>query len=100
MIVLPNGQQHWPSFPRIRYTGVAPISQIRLIQRTLHRIDAIFTAERPLTSGENRGMVAAIQESLGYPFEVELIAVDEMPRQANMKFEDIISEVAAGSAPR
>ena len=99
MIVLPDGQQHWPSFPRIRYTGVAPISQIRLIQRTLHRVDAIFTAERPLTSGEHLGMVAAIQESLGYPFEVELIAVDEMPRQANMKFEDIISEVAAGNTP-
>ena len=94
MIVLPDGRRHWPSFPRIRYTGIAPVKQIRIVQRSLSDIDAIYTAERPLTPSETQGMVGAIQEALGFPFKVMLQAVDEMPRQANMKFEDIISEVA------
>lgn len=94
MIVLPDGRRHWPSFPAIRYTGIAPICQLRIVQRTLHRVEAVYTSERPLSGEETQGMVRAIQESLGYPFEVETLRVDEMPRPANMKFEDIVSEVA------
>ena len=98
IIVLPDGRKYWPSFPRIRYSGIAPICQIRLIQRTLAKVEAIYTAERPLSAEERQGMVGAIQESLGFPFQVDLIAVDTMPRQANMKFEDIISDLAGGES--
>lgn len=94
MIMLPDGRRHWPSFPVIRYSGIAPICQIRIIQRTLTRIEAIYTAERPLSAGEKQGMVKAIQEALGYPFEVDMLMVEDIPRPANMKIEDIVSDVA------
>jgi len=93
MIVLPDGRRHWPSFPKIRYSGIAPISQIRIIQRTLTDVEAIFTSDRPLSSGEENGVVKAIQDALDYPFKVKLVHVEEMPRQENMKFEDIVSEI-------
>lgn len=94
MVVLPDGRSHWPSFPVIRYSGIAPICQIRIIQRTLTKVEAVYTAERPLSSEETQGMVKAIQEALGYPFQVETFRVDDIPRPANMKFEDIVSDVA------
>lgn len=94
MVVLPDGRRHWPSFPAIRYTGIAPICQIRIVQRTLHEVEAVYTSERPLSGEETQGMVRAIQESLGYPFAVETRRVEEIPRPPNMKFEDIVSDVA------
>lgn len=94
MVVLPDGRCHWPSFPVIRYSGIAPICQIRIVQRTLTTVEAVYTSERPLSSEETQGMVKAIQEALGYPFQVETFMVDVIPRPANMKFEDIVSDVA------
>ena len=49
--------------------------------------------ERALTLEEERGMIAAIHEALGYPFKVILRPMGEIPLPASMKFEDFKCEL-------
>jgi phenylacetate-coenzyme A ligase PaaK-like adenylate-forming protein len=49
--------------------------------------------ERALTDVEVRNLITAFQESLGYPFEMEVRQVAEIPRSASYKFEDFVSEI-------
>jgi hypothetical protein len=94
MLTLPDGRRFWPSTPYIRTTGVAPIRQLQIIQRTRDTLEAVFVAERTVTADEERGMIAAIHDALGYPFNVVLRPVAEIARPASMKFEDFKCEIA------
>lgn len=95
MLVRPDGRRYWPSSPYIRYAGVAPIRQLQIVQHTRESIEARFVAERALRADEERNMIAAIHDALGYPFAVTLSPVSEIPRTPSMKFEDFVSRVAA-----
>lgn len=95
MLTLPDGTRYWPSTPVIRYSGIAPIQQLQMIQRTRRGVEARFVAERPLHAAEESAMVAAIHDALGFPFEVTLRQVDAIERSPSMKFEDFLSLVAA-----
>lgn len=93
MLVLPDGRRYWPSTPVIRYSGIAPIQQLQIIQHTRVAVEARFVAERVLRPDEERAMIAAIHEALGFPFTVTLTPVTEILRPPSMKYEDIISLV-------
>jgi phenylacetate-CoA ligase len=93
MFVLPDGTRYWPSTPRIRYAGVAPIRQIQIIQHTRDAVEALFVAERALAADEEHNMVLAIQEGLGHPFTVTLSPVAEIPRAPSMKHEDFVCRI-------
>lgn len=91
MLVLPDGTRHWPSFPAEDWTGIAPIRQIQLVQRSLRHIEAVLAIAQPLTPEQQERFIRALQESLGYPFEIELRHVQKIERSANFKYEDFIS---------
>ncbi len=99
MLVLPDGQRFWPSTPAIRYAGIAPIQQLQIVQHVRGAVEARFVAERVLLPDEERAMVTAIHEALGFPFAVTLTPVAEIPRSSSMKFEDIVSLVVADDEP-
>jgi hypothetical protein len=99
MLVLPDGQRFWPSTPAIRYAGIAPIQQLQIVQHVRGAVEARFVAERVLLPDEERAMVTAIHEALGFPFGVTLTPVAEIPRSSSMKFEDIVSLVVADDEP-
>ena len=94
MLVLPDGRRYWPSFPIMRFAD-ASIRQLQIIQRTPETIEARFVAERPLQANEERTLISAIQDALGFAFAVTLQPVAEISRTPGMKFEDIISLVSA-----
>lgn len=95
MLVLPDGRRYWPSTPIIRYAGIAPIQQLQIVQHTRESVEARFVAARALHADEERNMIAAIQEGLDYPFSVTLTQMAEIQRSPSMKYEDIVSHVAA-----
>lgn len=95
MVTLPGGRQHWPSFPSEAWLGIAPIRQIQLVQRTVEQIEARLVLPRDLTADEETRLVAALQECLGHPFRIALNRVEQIPRAANFKYEDFVSEVPA-----
>lgn len=95
MLVLPDGRRYWPSTPVIRYSGIAPIQQLQIIQYARGAVEARFVAERVLRPDEERAMITAIHEALDFPFAVTLTQVAEIPRSPSMKYEDIISMISA-----
>ncbi|MBI3096415.1 MAG: phenylacetate--CoA ligase family protein [Rhodocyclales bacterium] len=94
MLTLPDGRRYWPSFPEMRYAA-ASIRQLQIIQHTRGMVEARFVAERGLQAEEERALIAAIRDALGYPFAVTLTPVAEIRRPPSMKYEDIVSLVAA-----
>ncbi|MDZ4254563.1 MAG: hypothetical protein U1A72_18490 [Sulfuritalea sp.] len=94
MLALPDGRRYWPSFPVMHYAD-ASIRQLQIIQHTREMVEARFVAERGLQPEEERALIAAIQDALGFPFAVTLTPVAEIGRSSGMKYEDIVSLVAA-----
>ena len=93
MLLLPDGRRHFPTFPGLRYGGIAPVRQIQIVQKTLDTLEVRYAPDRPLTGDEERAMIARIQDVMGYPFTVVLRVVDHIPRSPRQKFEDFVSEV-------
>ena len=93
MLTLPDGTQHWPSFPAELWAAVAPVRQFRLIQKSVDGIEAQFVADDDLGLAQRDQLIGLLQQSLGYPFNIELARVDAIGRSANYKFEDFISEL-------
>ena len=93
MIRLPDGTEHWPSFPESRWAGIAPIRQLQAIQRTLETVALKVVASRPLTPDEIVRLQQAFADMLCFPHRIVVDQVAEIPRQANNKFEDFLSEL-------
>lgn len=93
MLRLADGRRYYPSFPADDWTGIAPIRQLQVAQRTLHDIELRLVAERPLTAAEETELAAAFQRTLAHPFRITLAYRDEIGRSGNYKFEDFISEL-------
>lgn len=94
MLTMPDGRQHWPSFPAEGWLPIAPVRQFQLVQRDLELIEARFVADRPVTADEKQRLAAMLQEYLCYPFRIDFVQLERIERKPNCKFEDFISEVA------
>ncbi len=93
MLRLPDGTEHWPSFPEERWAGIAPIRQLQVVQRTLETVALRVVASRPLSSAEIVRLQHVFGEMLCFPHQIVIEQVSDIPRQANNKFEDFVSEL-------
>lgn len=93
MLRLPDGTEHWPSFPEERWAGIAPIRQLQAVQTAIAQVRLRVVASRSLTSAETRQLQETFVEMLCFPHEIVVDEVAEIPRQANAKFEDFVSQV-------
>ena len=94
MVVLPNGERHWPLVGAYRFREVADIRQYQLIQHALGEIEVRLVADRPLSSGQEAQLAAVIHSALGYPFTLRFTYSNrELPKTAGGKFEEFISLV-------
>jgi hypothetical protein len=92
-VTLPDGTQHWPSFPEYRWIGIAPIQQLQVVQKSLDAIVLKVKSERALTSEETSRLVHTFKLTLKFPYQITLEPVMCIPRIKNAKFEDFISEI-------
>lgn len=97
MLTLPDGSQHWPSFPSALWLKVAPIQQFRVIQTTLDSLEITYAMDRVLTAAEEVQLKESIGEKLGYAFNIDWNRVDLIERTPNAKYEDFVSKVRAGA---
>ena len=95
MIVTPDGRRYWPFFGATFYRGIAPLTQYKFIQTSRDAIEARLVVERPLTQAEQEGLRARIQMTLPYPFRIDFVFVDEIPRSPGWKYEDFVSQIEA-----
>ena len=92
-IVRPTGERVFPTLSR-EISAIAPVRQFQCVQTTLEMIEMKLVVTRPLTPDEGRALKDAVHHSFGYPFEVSIAYVDDIPRDPSGKFRDIYSEVA------
>ncbi len=94
MLKLPDGSQHWPSFPEDRWVGIAPIRQVQVVQKNLDEIVLRVVAPRDLTQGESARLIDTFRDTLKFPHRIEIEQVESISRSGNFKFEDFLSELA------
>jgi phenylacetate-CoA ligase len=97
MFVLPDGRRYWPSFPVMRFSD-ASIRQLQIVQHTRETVEARFVAERALRAEEERTLIEAIHDALGYPFAVTPTPVPAIARSPGTKYEDMVSLVDAAES--
>jgi phenylacetate-CoA ligase len=92
LILMPNESRHWPLVGYHEFRDIAPIVQYQMVQEDRRRVLFKLVTERTLTAEEESKLVAHVQTSLGYPFEIRLAYfVGRIPADANGKFEEFVS---------
>ena len=91
-IVRPTGERIFPGLYQ-EFGAIQPVRQYQLVQTSLDVIEMKLVVTRPLTPGEESALKGAINANLGYPFDLPITYVDDIPRDASGKFRDIRSEV-------
>ncbi|MCC7485124.1 MAG: phenylacetate--CoA ligase family protein [Burkholderiales bacterium] len=94
LVTLPDGSRHWPTFPAEGWLAVAPVRQLRLVQRSVTHIEVEYTAPRTLAPGEQQRLAQWLCGRLGHSFRIAFTRVAAIARAPNGKFEDFVSEIA------
>jgi phenylacetate-CoA ligase len=92
MVTLPTGEKRWPL---VGYLAAEPVRQYQVIQRRSGRLEVRLVPARPFTRAEEERVRALlVEKAFGYPFEIDFVYLEEIPRQPNGKFEEFMSELA------
>ena len=92
-LVLPSGEKRFPE-AWARLTDIAPeIRQFQLVQKSLETVEVKLVVAAPLSGEKEAGLNRYLVEKFGHPFDYRFVYVDDIPRGANGKFEEFISEV-------
>lgn len=95
-LVLPDGRREFPHLGEYdefeKITGQLP-KQFQFIQKSTELIELKLVVDKPLTAAQEAAYTRNIQENFRHPFNVVYSYPDTIPKQANGKFEEFISEV-------
>ena len=90
----PDGTRIWPIFYGIRMNEIAPVRQYQFRQKTLTSMEFRCFTEEPLTFEQREGLIALVQNALGYPYELDLIEYRQpLPTTGRGKFQEFIREI-------
>ena len=88
----PEGRMRWPRLGLAQWSwDLAAIRQFRLVQHSVHEIEALLVLERELTESEQEKLSAMLRERLGYPFEIRITRVPAIERRRGEKYEEFVS---------
>ena len=94
MVVLPNGEKHWPLVGLRRYREVAEILQYQLVQRSFENVEMRLVTASALTPAQEGQLTEIVRKALGHPFRISVRYFDgELPRTRSGKFEEFVCEV-------
>ena len=93
MLTYPSGEQMWPSLPGTLFTTIAPVRQFQLTQTSRERIEVRLALAKPLAGEQEDRLREALQQKLGYRFELVFLHVTEIARSSGGKYEDFRSEI-------
>lgn len=91
MLTYPNGDKFWPVVRPSHYSRIAPVRQVQMIQQTRELIEVRLVTASLLSLHQEKVLRRAIQESLGYPFQLDFKYFEQIPRSPGGKFEEFIS---------
>jgi phenylacetate-CoA ligase len=91
MLRTPDGKISYPSFPVEMWKSVADIRQFQLHQVALDTIQVTLVVTPGLGEAAEHELREKLCNKLMYPFNIIFNYVDDIPVQANGKYEDFIS---------
>jgi phenylacetate-CoA ligase len=96
MLILPDGDARWPAsgIKSFNREHGERIGQFQVVQKTVRQLHVNLVMASPFPEAEAEALKAHVRARLGYPFDIELVYVDDIPRSKSGKFEDFRSEVA------
>ncbi len=91
-LILPNGESRFPYLgDREDYRKITKaVKKFQIIQHDLKNLECSLVVDTPLSSDQCIGYANLIKKNIGTSFDVQLSFHDDIPRQANGKFEEFI----------
>jgi phenylacetate-CoA ligase len=94
ILTRPDGTRIWPIFYGAKMNDIAPVRQYQFRQKTVTSMEFRCFTETPLTDDQRAGLIALVQDALGYPYELDLIEYRQpLPTTARGKFQEFICEI-------
>lgn len=93
MLVLPSGEQFWPSVMLSQWAAIGPISQLQVTQHSLTDIEVKAVLNGPMPQPVEKKLLEKIKQDLHPEFLVRLNYVDHIPRSKSGKYEDFICAI-------
>jgi phenylacetate-CoA ligase len=97
-VYLPTGEQRWSLLSANvlkELLACGPIREYQLIQKTIDAMEMRLVVKRDLANDEMANVSAWVERTFGYPFQVTVTRVPEIPRTAGGKVRNFISELPA-----
>jgi phenylacetate-CoA ligase len=86
----PDGRRYWPTaLGKTRV--ITAIRQAQWVQTARDAIELRVVLDRPLTMAETQMAIDTVCKALGYPYRVEIVAVEAIARGPTGKFEEFLS---------
>jgi phenylacetate-CoA ligase len=93
LITLPTGERYWPMTGFKKFNQIAPIRQYQFVQTTLTTLEIRLVCDQPLSKAQEQQLTDAIHEAVKYPFALNFQYFSLLPKKANGKFEEFISQL-------
>jgi hypothetical protein len=74
----------------VGFEKIEPLRQFQVVQTALETIEVRLVSKRPLNDEEESRLEASLQQAFKYPYAVTFRYLDEIPRSASGKFEDLV----------
>ncbi len=92
MVRLPNGHRHYPSYHYFM-TGFDQVMQFQIVRKTVQLLEVRLVVRSALSPDQENELRARVHERFDYPFDVQFVYLDEIPRAPSGKYLDYYSEL-------
>ncbi len=99
-VMLPDGERRFVRIDGAALSGVAPLRQVQMVQRSRDEIEVRLVATRQLDQDELARLGAILRRGLGHRFPLRVAYVDAIARSDDGTFEDFRCEVPDAAAAR
>ncbi len=94
MLHLPGGGRRWPLCDLVKEPDLPGILQYQYIQKTIDSVEVNLVVGPSFSREMEPKLIEVVHRRLGYPFKLNLVYRDSIPRSASGKFEDFRCEIA------
>jgi hypothetical protein len=95
MLALPGGGKRWTLYGDAELNALRElgVEQFQFVQKTVERLEARLVVAEPRRAAAEPGVRAWVAEHFGAQLAVEIAWFEEIPRTAEGKFLEFMSEV-------
>ena len=90
LLMLKDGRRILPDFRIRQWPSIAPINQAQIVQKSVEHLEVRAVCQRELRTEEELRLAEYIRETLGIPFRITFVYLDEILRPSSGKIEDFI----------